>query len=126
MPVIRISLEISTPDVRKSTPIVLYDAARRRLYASLWGSSEVAVLDAGDGRVLARWPVGLHPNELLLAPDGRRLFVANGGRNSVTVLDAESGLSGARTLLLNSELDLRTSAAQVALALGRPIENVKE
>jgi outer membrane protein TolC len=44
----------------------------------------------------------------------------------VEVLDAETGLSGARTLLLNSQLEWRTSRAQLALALGQPIENVKE
>jgi outer membrane protein TolC len=42
------------------------------------------------------------------------------------VLDAESGLSGARTLLLNSQLEFRLSQAQLALALGQPIEGVKE
>ena len=44
----------------------------------------------------------------------------------VEVLDAETGLSGARTLLLNSQLEWRISRAQLALALGQPIENVKE
>jgi DNA-binding beta-propeller fold protein YncE len=78
--------------VHNANPLALvYDAPRRRVYASLWGSSAVAVLAAGDGRILGRWPVGLHPNELVLAPDGRRLFVSNGGRNSVTVLDADDG-----------------------------------
>lgn len=43
----------------------------------------------------------------------------------VEVLDAESGLSGARALLLASQLDLRISHAQLALALGQPIEGVK-
>jgi DNA-binding beta-propeller fold protein YncE len=85
-------LEDLRPLVHNADPLALvYDARRHRLYVSQWGSSEIAVLDAGDGRLLARWTVGLHPNELVLAPDGRRLFVANGGRNSVTVLDADSG-----------------------------------
>ena len=44
----------------------------------------------------------------------------------VEVLDAESGLAGARTLLLNSELEWRLSRAQLALALGQPIEGVTE
>lgn len=44
----------------------------------------------------------------------------------VEVLDAESALSGARTLLLNSQLDLRLSRAALALALGQPVEGVKE
>jgi outer membrane protein TolC len=42
------------------------------------------------------------------------------------VLDAESGLAGARTLLLNSQLEYRITKAQLALALGQPIEGVKE
>jgi len=44
----------------------------------------------------------------------------------VEVLDAESGLAGARTLLLASQLERRIGQAQLALALGQPIENVKE
>ncbi len=44
----------------------------------------------------------------------------------VEVMDAETSLSGARTLLLNSQLEWRISRAQLALALGQPIENVKE
>lgn len=42
------------------------------------------------------------------------------------VLDAEAGLSGARTLLLNSQLERRLSLAQLALSLGHPIEGVTE
>ncbi|BDU77342.1 TolC family protein [Mesoterricola sediminis] len=44
----------------------------------------------------------------------------------VEVLDAEAGLSGARTLLLGSRLEWRVSRAQLALALGQPIEGVTE
>jgi len=42
------------------------------------------------------------------------------------VLDAETSLAGARALLLSSQLDYRLGRAQLALALGQPIENVKE
>ena len=44
----------------------------------------------------------------------------------VEVLDAETALSGARTLLLSSQLEWRLSRAQLALALGQPIEDIKE
>jgi len=44
----------------------------------------------------------------------------------VEVLDAEAALSGARTLLLDSQLEWRLSRAQLALALGQPIEGIKE
>lgn len=42
------------------------------------------------------------------------------------VLDAEAALAGARTLLLRSQLDARVAAAELQLALGQPIEGVKE
>ena len=75
-----IGLEDLRPLVHQADPLALAcDEVRHRLYVSLWGSSEVAVLDARDGHEVARWAVRLHPNELILAPDGRRLFVANGG-----------------------------------------------
>ena len=44
----------------------------------------------------------------------------------VEVLDAEAALSGARTLLLDSQMQWRLSRAQLALALGQPVEGVKE
>ncbi len=69
---------------------VAWDERSGRAYASLWGESSVAVLDARLGRVVGRWPTGLHPNELVLSGDGR-LFVSNGGQNTVTVLDAATG-----------------------------------
>lgn len=67
------------------------DEPRGRLYVSLWAKAEVTVLEATTGAVLAHWPTGEHPCELLLAPSGKRLYVANAARNSVTVFDAESG-----------------------------------
>ncbi|HET9754519.1 MAG TPA: TolC family protein, partial [Myxococcales bacterium] len=41
------------------------------------------------------------------------------------VLDAETGLSGARTLLLQSQLEARLARAQLQLALGQPVEGVR-
>jgi outer membrane protein TolC len=41
------------------------------------------------------------------------------------VLDAESGLAGARALLLRSKYDARVAAAQVQFAFGKPIEGVR-
>ncbi len=37
-----------------------WDQAGNRVFASLWGESSVAVIDARSGRVDARWPCGLH------------------------------------------------------------------
>jgi DNA-binding beta-propeller fold protein YncE len=67
------------------------DEKRGRLYVSLWSRAAVAVLDLQTRAELARWPTQEHPNEMLPTRDGRRLFVANASRNSVTVFDCESG-----------------------------------
>ncbi|MFA6047121.1 MAG: SMP-30/gluconolactonase/LRE family protein, partial [Phycisphaerales bacterium] len=66
------------------------DEERGRLYVSLWAQAAVLVLDAQTGADVARWPVGPHPNEMVLAADGR-LFVAEANHNTVSVIDAASG-----------------------------------
>jgi DNA-binding beta-propeller fold protein YncE len=79
------------PLVTGAQPLcVAADPSGGRVYASLWGRSQVAVLDAASGRIEALWDCGLHPNELLLSRDGR-LFVSNGGLNAVTVLSTADG-----------------------------------
>jgi YVTN family beta-propeller protein len=86
----KVALERPLP--RDSYPYGLaYDHGRGRVYVSLWNGSEVAALDERSGEVVARWPTQEHPNELLIAPSGERLYVANANRNSVTVIDLEAG-----------------------------------
>jgi len=70
---------------------VALDEARHRVYVSLWGKAEVAVLDTNNGGVIDRWKTDEHPNEMLLAHAGKILYVANANRNTVTVFDAEAG-----------------------------------
>jgi DNA-binding beta-propeller fold protein YncE len=60
------------------------------LWVSLWAKSTVLVLDAKTGAEVARWPVGDHPNEMVLGSDGR-LYVAEANRNFVSVLDTATG-----------------------------------
>jgi YVTN family beta-propeller protein len=67
------------------------DNRRQRLYVSLWGNAEVAVVDLSSQKVIARWPTQEHPNEMALTASGRTLFVANANRNTVTVLDTTNG-----------------------------------
>ena len=67
------------------------DEPRGRLYVSLWAQAAVAVIDTRAWRVVGRVEVEEHPNEMLLAPDGKRLFVANANRNSVSVIDPDEG-----------------------------------
>ena len=67
------------------------DERRQRLYVSLWAQAEVAVIDLASGQAIARWPTQEHPCEMALTRSGKRLFVANASRNTVTVLDTETG-----------------------------------
>ena len=70
---------------------VAIDAARNRIYVSLWGKAEVAVVDAETGEMIGHWPTQEHPNEMLLTRDGTLLYVANANRNTVSVFDVEAG-----------------------------------
>jgi YVTN family beta-propeller protein len=52
---------------------------------SNWGDQSVSLLDPGTLRERVRIKVGRFPNQLLFGPDGR-LFVANSGSNTVSVI----------------------------------------
>jgi len=67
------------------------DEKKGRLYVSLWAQAQVAVIDLKSNQVIARWPTEEHPNEMLLTKNGKLLYVANANRNTVTVIDTESG-----------------------------------
>ena len=67
------------------------DEARNRLYVSLWAQKHVAVIDIASWTEVARWQVEEHPNEMLMTKGGKQLLVANANRNSVSVIDLDSG-----------------------------------
>lgn len=78
------------PDAAPFPFAAIPDPHAPRVYVSLWGAATVLVLDSRDGREVARWAVGPHPNEMVLAADGR-LFVAEANRNTVSVLATRTG-----------------------------------
>jgi hypothetical protein len=67
------------------------DEKRQRLYVSLWAQAAVGVVDLKANRIIARWATQEHPCEMLLNASSRILYVANAARNSVSVLDTETG-----------------------------------
>ena len=67
------------------------DDRRHRLYVSLWGNAEIAVVDLVSNKVVGYWPTQEHPNEMALTRSGKTLFVANANRNTVTVFDTQTG-----------------------------------
>ena len=67
------------------------DEKRQRLYVSLWAQASVAVIDLNANQLVTRWPTQEHPCEMFLTSSGKILYVANAARNSVTVIDTETG-----------------------------------
>jgi YVTN family beta-propeller protein len=57
----------------------------KQLAVSNWGDESVSLLDPTTLKEAARVKVGSHPNDLAFAKDGR-LFVANAGSNSISVI----------------------------------------
>ncbi len=63
-----------------------------RLYVSDWAGRSVLAVDPLDLRVVAKIPVGEHPNQLALHPNDDRLFVACASSNCVCVIDTKRGI----------------------------------
>ena len=64
---------------------VVLSPAGQTLAVSNWGAQSVSLLNSSDLKETARITVGTLPNDLAWAKDGR-LFVANAGSNSVSVI----------------------------------------
>ena len=62
----------------------------KELFISCWGCDKLLCFDL----ISASWklPVGVgdNPNEMLITPDGKRLFVCNANDNTVSVIDLKS------------------------------------
>jgi YVTN family beta-propeller protein len=68
----------------------------KQLAVSNWGDESVSLLDAKTLKETARVKVGSHPNDLAFAKDGR-LFVANAGSNSVSVIRGDKVVETIKT-----------------------------
>ncbi|HWD18613.1 MAG TPA: bifunctional YncE family protein/alkaline phosphatase family protein [Verrucomicrobiae bacterium] len=111
------SLDPTAPDAPFPYGCVL-DEARNRLYVSLWARACVAVIDLDSKTVTANWPTEEHPNEMALSKSGHYLYVANGNRNTVTVIDT---VYGQTVETLDASLS-PNSAAGITNLLGTPPE----
>jgi len=75
-------LQASTPVGYRPYEIAVADGT---VAVSNWGDGSVSLLDSGTLHERTRVKVGKFPNQLLFAPDGR-LFVANSGSNTVSII----------------------------------------
>ncbi|HEY4050652.1 MAG TPA: beta-propeller fold lactonase family protein [Acidobacteriaceae bacterium] len=70
---------------------VAYLPSKHWLYAANRGTgpgpSNVVVFDTKTGSIVTRIPAEINPYQLVLTPDGRRLFVSNWASESVSVID---------------------------------------
>jgi YVTN family beta-propeller protein len=62
------------------------------LYISDWSERRLHVVDPDAMRVVARIPVGEHPNQIAFHPSDDRLFVACASANGVWVVDTRRGI----------------------------------
>jgi YVTN family beta-propeller protein len=73
-----------------------YDVVRghngAQLYVSDWAGRAVLAVDPKSLRIVARIPVGEHPNQMTVHPKEDRLFVACASSNSVSVIDTRRGI----------------------------------
>src|SRR5262249_19642256 len=68
----------------------------KQLAVSNWGDESVSLVDAKTLTEASRVKVGSHPNDLAFAKDGR-LFVANAGSNSVSVISGDRVVETVKT-----------------------------
>src|SRR5262249_14431413 len=62
------------------------------IYVSDWAGRQILGIDPETLRVIARIPVGEHPNQLALHPTDGRLFVSCASSNCVSVIDTKRGV----------------------------------
>lgn len=67
---------------------LVYDADRGLVYLANIAENQVAVYSVGSGGLLPNSiPTGLAPASLAMSPDGQKLYVANTGSFTITVID---------------------------------------
>lgn len=67
----------------------LFGADKKHLYVSNWGERSVSIIDTEKGKRIRDLSVGVRPNDMTIAPDGR-LFVACAGDNTVHVIQTRT------------------------------------
>src|SRR5262245_32606723 len=90
----------------------------KQLAVSNWGDESVSLLDAATLKETSRVKVGNHPNDLAFARNGR-LFVANAGSNSVSVIRGGKVIETIRTSFEPKALVGSTPAALAITGDGR-------
>ena len=89
------------------------DPKSKQLAVSNWGDESVSLLDGASLAEVSRIKVGNHPNDLAYSRDGR-LFVANSGSNSISVIRDGKVIETIRTSFESNSL---VGASPISLAI---------
>jgi YVTN family beta-propeller protein len=93
---------VSVIDTKSAKVVHTFDAGTKRsnrlkftkdgqlVLVSDLGAGELVVIDAARRSVLTRMPVGRAPTGILVAPDGRRAYVACSGDDHLAIVDLKS------------------------------------
>jgi YVTN family beta-propeller protein len=79
-----------TATAPKSSSTIAYDATRNRVWVVNSDTNTVTAIDAAANTKFLEVPVGVSPQTIAQAPDGR-LWVANFGSGTVSVLNRDTG-----------------------------------
>jgi YVTN family beta-propeller protein len=86
-------LETDTKKIIKEIPLggegytCLLSPDKKYLYCSCWGCDKIVVVNTGSLEIEKSITVGDNPNDMIIDPKGRFLYVANSSDNSVSVID---------------------------------------
>ncbi len=81
----------TVPTVSEGLQDLLVDEQRDRVYIANSGYNRIEVFDRTKQRFLTPIEVGQLPHQMALAPDGKTLYVANSGGESISIVDLDQG-----------------------------------
>jgi YVTN family beta-propeller protein len=82
----------TTPTNTEGLQDIQFDPARNRVYVANSGYNRIEVFDIASGQFLSPIEAGQFPHQMALDGDGKTLWVANSGGESITSIDLNQGV----------------------------------
>ncbi len=102
------------PNKKVANPLgVVFTPDGRRAVVALSVLNEVVIVDLAEREVISRIPVGVCPYGMVLAPDGRTLFVSNFGGGRAEEDDATETAAGTEVAVDERSVALRGSVTVI-------------